>query len=198
MVKILFSANKDIKKFIDENGISSVVYAEQVHGGEAEIVDFSHIGEKIKGKDALVTKERDLYLSIAVADCLPVFLWNESGGVVALAHAGWRGLCSGIIENTLFKMKELSDEAISAYIGPGIGKCHFEVKGDVAEKFPRFTEKRNGKIFVNLKAVAREDLQKGGVKNIEISDECTYCSDNCFSYRRDGGSERMFAFIKVN
>lgn len=196
MIEILFSKREDVDVFMKKNNIKDVAYAENVHGSSVAVVDYDSVGKTIKGKDALVTTEEELYLCTRVADCLPVFFWDEDRGVVALAHAGWKGLNLGIIPNVIKKMKQLSCYKISAYIGPGIGKCHFEVKNSVASNFLGFTEERDGKVFVDLKAFTEKQLYQQGVFSIKVSKECTYCDKRFFSYRRDGGEERMSAFIK--
>ncbi len=92
-------------------------------------------------------------------------------------------------------MKEMSCKNINAFIGPGIGVCHFEVKKDVAKKFPLFVEKRDNKIFVNLKKCVKSKLENNGVL-VKDSGICTYCDTNrYFSYRRDKQLKTMLAVI---
>ena len=197
MIKIFISEKKDssIDEFMQERKINNVVYTENIHGSDVAIVDKESSGKKIKGKDALITGEEDLYLCTTVADCLPIFLWNKE--IIALAHGGWRGINLGIVSNVVRKMKEISSEEISAYIGPGIGKCHFEVQNDVASNFFGFTEERDGKIFVDLREVVKKTLNNEGILDLKINNECTYCSNRYFSYRRDKSNKRMFAFIGI-
>jgi copper oxidase (laccase) domain-containing protein len=86
-----------------------------------------------------VTGESGLLLTLFFADCLPVFLADDEHRVIAIAHAGWRGLAGGVIESTLHTMMQQygsREESLVAVIGPGIGPCCFEVGPEVAEHFP--------------------------------------------------------------
>ncbi len=184
--------NKDA--FLRRNDISLLVLSENVHGNKVKVVNSSHAGKTIKSVDGLITKEKDLFIGVPVADCIPVFLWTNKA--VGIFHAGWKGLISGVLRSGALKMREIHDSEMNAYIGPGIGKCHFEVKEDVASKFPLLTEKNKGKMFVDLKKAAKEALIKEGLNKIKVNADCTYCmSDSYFSYRRDGKIKSMFAII---
>ncbi len=188
--------NRDL--FLKEKGIDkkSLVCAGLVHENGVSVVKKLDGGRTVKRKDALITKDSNLFLSVTVADCLPLFLWDEEAGVVAVAHAGWRGVKAGIATSVLNEMKNLSCKNIKAAIGPGIGVCHFQVMKDVADRFPSFTEIRGGVMFVNLKQALREDLRLSGVDNVEISKDCTYCAkERYFSYRRDKKLNTMITII---
>jgi YfiH family protein len=183
-----------------------VVSAGLVHGGKAHHATTADDGMVISGTDALFAQSRDFFVSITVADCLPIFLFDPEIKTFGLMHAGWRGLVAGVIPNTMRGMIEkcgIRAETLLAAVGPGIGVCHFEVKDDVAQQFAQFPDailRREGKIFVDLKAVARTQLLAAGVKNdhLEMSTECTYDSkERYFSWRRDKPpfKETMMAVI---
>ena len=99
-------------------------------------------------------------------------------------------------------------EELTAGIGPGIGDCHFEAKEDVLKKFKLYPEaiiKRDGKNFIDLKLIAKHQLEEVGIKteNIEVSPVCTYCqAETYFSYRKDKAQPlqtMMFIFgMKLN
>ncbi len=142
--------------------------------------------------DALVTRERGLWLRVVVADCVPIFLVEPRVRAVAAIHAGWRGTSAGITRDALRIMTaELggNPQIIRAYVGPAAGVCCYEVGEEVARLFSEEeTVRRGGKAFVDLKAANVRQLQEAGVRseNIEVSPFCTVCNPRMFhSYRRD-------------
>lgn len=200
------------ERFFRGQGIdaSRVVSAEIVHGTKVEIstsqnhTDMrrpSEIGMRsnfgsasvILGTDGLVTKEKNVFLSVTVADCLPVFFYDPVAEVIGIAHAGWRGIADGVIENTVATLIGCgaNQENLSVSLGPSIQKCHYEIRADILPRFAeleKFIVRKGGKIFADLPEIAKEQLQKSGVlvKHIETSSLCTFCeSDTFFSYRRD-------------
>ncbi|MDP1884166.1 MAG: peptidoglycan editing factor PgeF [Candidatus Moranbacteria bacterium] len=146
----------------------------------------------ISDTDALVTAERNCFLSVTVADCLPILFFESEKKLVGIAHAGWRGLLRGIVENTIAEMVSLGGSVENLYveIGPAIGKCHFEIKEDILDNFrdyADFVEKKNGKYSVDLKGIAKNKIISRGIPASNIGDggHCTYSDSNLFSYRRD-------------
>jgi polyphenol oxidase len=131
--------------------------------------------------DGHTTGESGLGLLVLVADCLPVAL--AGGGRVAMLHCGWRPLAGGIIEKAL----ERFDEPPAAAVGPGIGRCCYEVGPEVLEAFSGLEGVADGRML-DLRAVAEAKLRAAGVERIEHVDECTSCRpDLYFSHRRDDG-----------
>jgi polyphenol oxidase len=125
--------------------------------------------------DGHLTREPGLGLLVQVADCLPVALATRDQ--VAMLHCGWRGLAGGIIGRALSRF----DEPPAAAIGPGIGKCCYEVGEEVAAAFGR-----TGETHLDLRAIAREQLADAG--EIQEVDLCTSCHPELFfSHRRDHG-----------
>ena len=156
--------------------------------------------------DASFTKESQQVCCVMTADCLPVFFCNNDGSQVAIAHAGWRGLCNGILQKTLDSFAD--SESIMAYLGPAISQAAFEVGDDVREAFlsqengglmmaPYFLPADNkGKWMADLYGIAKAILRYQGVKNVYGGDCCTFLeSDHYFSYRRDGVTGRMAHLI---
>ncbi len=116
-------------------------------------------------------------LLVQVADCLPVALATRDQ--VAMLHCGWRGLAGGIIARAL----ERFDEPPAAAIGPGIGKCCYEVGEEVAAELGR-----SGETHLDLRAIAREQLEAGAAASVLEVDMCTSCHPELFfSHRRDNG-----------
>ncbi|MHA3902085.1 peptidoglycan editing factor PgeF [Castellaniella sp. WN] len=154
--------------------------------------------------DAATTTRRGRPLAIMTADCLPVVLADEAGTVLGVAHAGWRGLAAGVLENTLDAMRGRAPAARAwrAWIGPGIGPRAFQVGPEVRAAFldqdaglaEFFVLERPGgdRWLADLAGLARARLLRAGVDRVEASGECTWTrADRYFSYRRDPGSGRQ-------
>jgi polyphenol oxidase len=146
--------------------------------------------------DASYTNSSEHLLSVLTADCIPIIFYHPDG-VVAVTHAGWRGILNGIIPATL----NVLPKKPVAVLGPAIGTCCYEVSEELAKDFAdRFGESvvdRNfPKPHLDLVTSAMKQLQEGEVSELEASDLCTYCHpDLFFSYRRDGSSGRQMSYI---
>jgi polyphenol oxidase len=141
-----------------------------------------------------------------VADCMPVLFTDLAGSRVAAAHAGWRGLAGGVIENTLAALTAdgLAVSKLLAYLGPAIGPAAFEVGPDVYEAFvsrhpedaAAFTAHRPGKWRADLFALARAVLGRAGVTCVFADELCTLSdAERFYSYRRERITGRMAALI---
>ncbi len=192
-------------------------WLEQVHG--AEVVDAgqaAHGGAPVRA-DASVTSEPGVACVVMVADCLPVLLCDGEGRAVGAAHAGWRGLVSGIVELTAQRVAGLagrSPQTLHAYLGPAIGPQAFEVGDDVKEAFLSAAEAAErdatarafvardgaaGKHWADLYALARVRLARLGVSRVTGGDFCTVTDrERFFSYRRDRVTGRMAALVWLN
>lgn len=175
----------------------------QVHG--ADVHDVAMPDATAPTADAAVTRAHDVPLVVMVADCLPVFLAEREGAAVAVAHAGWRGLSAGVLERTVAAMR-CAPRDIVAWIGPGIGPQAFEVGRDVHDAFvahdstagAAFAALREGKWLADLPQLARRRLAAAGVTDVHGMNACTLRDPaRFFSYRRDGSSGRMGAFIWI-
>ncbi|KKU06487.1 MAG: hypothetical protein UX10_C0031G0008 [Candidatus Magasanikbacteria bacterium GW2011_GWA2_45_39] len=215
------------EKFFQEQGIDAgkVVSAEIVHGTKVEIIDsqkytdkqrplfigissFDRDEQMILGIDGLATKEKNVFLSVTIADCLPVFFYDPVAEVIGIAHAGWRGIVDGVIEKTVAALVGCgaSQKNLFVSFGPSIQKCHFEIGMDILPRFAGFEKyviKKDGRILVDLSAIVKEQLRSLGIleKHIETSSVCTFCEpDLFFSYRRDKPQkiEAMVAVIGIN
>jgi polyphenol oxidase len=178
-------------------------WLKQVHG--ARILRAEDIAGRPEA-DASVAHARGTVCAILVADCLPVLFTDPSGTFVAAAHAGWRGLAEGVIDNTIRAITRDGPAArdVLAYIGPGIGPTAFEVGDDVYDAFTSrdsaaasaFQRTASGKWLADLPALARQALARCGVEQVYGGDLCTYSDARRFySYRRDKVTGRMGAFI---
>lgn len=189
-------------------GISEnkVVSAPLAHGIGVAVV--SNNKEKvISATDGLVAGRQDVFLSVTVADCVPVFFYDPEHKIIGIAHAGWRGVAGNIVGEMVRKISGLGGMAdnLKIFLGPGINSCHFEVKADVAGKFRNYGKhviNRDGGIFVDLKGIIMEQLREAGIKkeNIEDNGECTFENkEKYFSFRRDKPAvvEAMVALIGI-
>ena len=177
---------------------ANLVLVRQVHGSNVRVVCGKDRGMVIEDCDGLITNEQNIMLGIFTADCMPVLMVSKDKSVKAAVHAGWKGLAAGILQNALKAFKEkfgVEAENISAYIGPHIGECCYEV-GDELRKF--FAEEIN-KGRLNLSKAAVRILEKEGVKEIYASGLCSFCrQDLFFSYRKDKTEKRMITVVKDN
>ncbi|MBV8218382.1 MAG: laccase domain-containing protein, partial [Solirubrobacterales bacterium] len=125
---------------------------------------------------------------VLTADCLPIAVAGD--GAVAMLHAGWRGLASGIVAEGVRAVRELgAGGPLEAAIGPGAGGCCYEVGEEVFERFAEYGDGVRQGRNIDLKAIARDQLERVGVEDVHDVDLCTICSDESlfFSHRRDRG-----------
>jgi polyphenol oxidase len=137
--------------------------------------------------DGLVTTSGELAPMVLVADCLPVAL--SGTGAVAMVHAGWRGLAAGVLGEGVRMLRDLApDGEIAAAIGPGIGACCYEVGEEVQRAFAAYGDDARRGQNLNLRAIARIQLERAGVEVRHDLDLCSACSPELmFSHRRDRG-----------
>jgi polyphenol oxidase len=188
---------KNRKKFISSLGIQNLFWGKLTHSANVEIIGIDLQPNVIDNCDGLVTGEKNLYLSVTAADCLPIFLFESEKEIVGMIHAGWRSLEKDILANAIGKIASLggAPKNILVGIGPAICQNHYEVGPEVAEKFEKYPEaikKEGNKIFLDLKKIAKIKLLELGInkENIEISLECTFdLSEKYFSARRDKKKE---------
>jgi YfiH family protein len=164
--------------------------------------------------DAAVTNIPDEVLVVMSADCLPVLFSNADGTVIGAAHAGWRGLCDGILENTVSDMLKLAPQSsakdLIAWMGPAIGPESYEVGEDVVGRFQECRlhdmqkcflpiANKPGKYLADIYQLARDRLKKVGVNDIFGGDLCTVLDvKRFFSYRRDGLTGRFASLIWIS
>lgn len=175
----------------------------QVHG--SVVVEADALSGEPEA-DAAIARRPGTVCAVLVADCIPVLLADRTGTTVGIAHAGWRGLARGVIENTVRAMAGAGRDLI-AYLGPGIGPAAFEVGDDVREAFltrdagaaAAFKPHAESKWLADLYLLARRSLQRSGVAEVHGGTLCTYSdSRRFFSYRRSRTTGRMAAVIWRN
>jgi YfiH family protein len=205
-------------RLLELTGLSEAAWLDQVHGARIVRAEDAFREARASGApaqaDASVTDRAGVACVVMIADCMPVLLCDEAGRAVGAAHAGWRGLAAGIVEQTAGRVAELAGVqagALHAYLGPCIGPDSFEVGPDVRDAFMNGTDEsereatasafvehpRNaGKFLADLPALARLRLQRLGVTRIVGGDLCTVTQrERFYSYRRDRETGRMAALI---
>ncbi|MDM2942550.1 purine nucleoside phosphorylase YfiH [Citrobacter sp. Cm038] len=179
---------------------SKPVWLEQVHG--KDVLKLSGGPYSSKRADASWSNTPGTVCAVMTADCLPVLFCNRAGTEVAAAHAGWRGLCAGVLEETVSCFTD-KPENIIAWLGPAIGPNAFEVGPEVREAFMAIDpqaesafQARGEKYLADIYQLARQRLANVGVENLYGGDHCTFSeSETFFSYRRDNTTGRMASFI---
>jgi YfiH family protein len=177
-------------------------WLEQVHG--VDVVELEAAVGATPTADASVGRTADHVCAVLTADCLPVLLTDERGSVVAAAHAGWRGLAAGVLENTVQAMQG-APEQLMAWLGPAIGPDAFEVGAEVRAAFVSddagcrgcFREaRRPGHFLADIFGLARRRLARAGVSGVYGGGLCTASDETrFFSYRRDATCGRMASLI---
>ena len=205
-VNAVFSLNpsqysrKEIKRKLDYNA-KDLAIPEQVH---STVVEFARFPGRHPAADGLVTTNSNILLTLKVADCVPVYLYESRKNMIGLVHSGWRGTVGKIVPNAIQLMQKNGAETgeIRCFLGPAIGICCYEVGVEVAHKFDDEAKMKleDRKWKVGLHDQISLQLASSGIseENIQTSDMCTYESRDCHSYRRDGDNVgRMFAFMEL-
>ena len=164
--------------------------ARQVHG--AELIEVGQSDSGVLGEaDGLVARAPGPVLGILTADCAPVVVRGGDG--IAVLHAGWRGLVAGVIEAGLGALEAPQ----SAWIGPSIRSCCYEVGDEVVAAFRSRDLPVAGNDRVDPAGAAAALLERAGVPEVVVAPQCTHCDPDYFSYRRDGVTGRQGAFAAL-
>jgi YfiH family protein len=181
-------------------------WLKQVHG--PAVVRADDVNAPLEA-DASYTVTPGVVAAVMVADCMPVLLADVDGRCVGVAHAGWRGVASGVIQATIRAMRAAlgeRDAELVAYLGPAIGPAHFEVGPEVLEAMaaalPRAAEAfrpRGDKYLADLFALGRQALGEVGVTRVHGGTDCTYSTaERFYSYRRDRVTGRHAALVWID
>lgn len=175
-------------------------WLKQVHG--VGVIDAARCAGPVEA-DASFAMQKNVVCAVMAADCMPVLLADERGEAVGAVHAGWRGLCAGVIESTVAAIG-LPAPRLIAWLGPAIGPRAYEVGEEVRDAFLEadagaaraFAAHRPGRWLLDLYAVARQRLQALGVKRVSGGGFCTATdAARFYSFRRDRAPQRMAAAI---
>jgi YfiH family protein len=178
---------------------SEPVWLQQVHGIDVIKADLMNAQESA---DASYTDQPGIVCAVLTADCLPLLFCGYNGRVIAAAHAGWRGLQAGIINQTLLHM---DCDSVEVWLGPAISQDKFEVGQEVRNAFvsdnpsaaSAFRYLKHDKWLADIFDLAKMNLAALGIKKIVGEKLCTACNPELFySYRRDGmATGRMASLI---
>lgn len=175
-------------------GLQSIQWLDQVHGNRCVQACGSDV---LLRADASWSAEAGMACAVMTADCLPLLLVSDDGLQIAAAHAGWRGLAGGVLEQTL----ACFSRPVIAMLGPAIGPTAFEVGPEVKACFADapadcFVAGAGDRYFADLYGLARWRLQQAGVERVLGGDWCTFSEPQRFySYRRDGQTGRQASLI---
>jgi YfiH family protein len=194
----LFKKNSSQKK--------QIIVPQQVHANGCLVIKKrDELKRKYKG-DAIITDRKDIFLTISVADCLPIFLVDPKRKVVGLVHAGWRGTLLGIAKETVRKAQGefgCNPKDLTLLFGPAIQKCCYEISESIALLFDNdcLIRMPDRKPQLDLIHANVKQFLNCGVKrnNIFATNDCTCCNKEMFhSFRRDGDEAgRMIAFLEI-
>lgn len=204
--QLFVEGKRNREKYLTDQHIQQAIVCRPIHGTNIRTVTPTDAGQIFLDCDGFITTAPGVAIGATVADCLPVWFWDETQQVVGIVHAGWRGAQAGIVPLMAQKLQQefgCLPENISAAIGPCIQQCHFAVRQDVLDQFltyPQFVAARDNQTFLDLPGIVREQLLQEGISptNLTTSDECTTClTEKYFSYRRDKPNpiEVMLAYI---
>ncbi|MCA1930501.1 peptidoglycan editing factor PgeF [Rheinheimera sp.] len=180
------------------------LWLNQVHGTDCVWLEQSDFSVGPVCADASTTKSKAVVSVVLTADCLPVLFCDAAGTQVAAAHAGWRGLVDGVLEQTLAQFAE--PHQVMAWLGPAIGPKAFEVGDEVRQAFIAKDARagaafvaipnKSGKWLADLYQLACLRLTAAGLTQIFGGGFCTFTEESRFySYRRDGQTGRMASCI---
>ncbi len=181
--------------------LQNLIYMDQTHSSNIAIIKDSSIN-KIENCDALITDVKNIPLMVMVADCIPILVYDKKRDAIAVIHAGRDGTFNEIAKKTIIKMKdEFGSEAddILVHLGVSIHSCCYEVGKDIARLVDdKFKEKRDKSWYLDLQSMNVEQLKSVGVTNVEVSNSCSCCNKEYFSYRRDGVTGRFAGVLKLH
>lgn len=205
-------ANRDLlHQTLQRGGVRNpfcIQWLQQVHGCAVYEAHLPCQNFPSPQADALYTRQRGIVCAVLTADCVPVLFCAEDGSEIAAAHAGWRGLLGGVLEQTLARFRSPS-AGIHAWLGPGIGPCHFEVGAEVREAFiqaagqqreatlaaftagPDAPAGQARRYYADLYQLAR--LRLAAIASVSGGDACTVCEPERWYSHRNAAPTGRFA-----
>jgi YfiH family protein len=177
----------------------------------SDLIKLSKFVDQTHNADASWTDCKECTCVVMTADCLPVLVTDQQGSFVAAIHAGWRGLCNGIVEKTITHISQqlkLNSDQILVWLGPCIGPHAFEVGDEVREQFMAhdlqakdafLASQKKGKWLADLHQLTKLRLARFKGLTVTESELCTFSDPTLFySYRRDGITGRLATFIWIS
>jgi len=195
-----FSTVTQNRKILQEAlGVSKLVFMDQVHSDTIVRIE---TGDEMPTCDAMITNVRDIGLAVMVADCIPILFYDALHEAIGVAHAGRVGSLLDIGQKTALAMGEHFGShmnELNVWIGPSIHVCCYEVGVEATKGFETALHHKEGKYFLDLQGYNQAALIALGIKaeNIAISEICTCCNKDYFSYRRDKKTGRFAGVISL-
>lgn len=196
----------DITWVEDSFHLARLHYLKQIHSNKIFYIRNNNF--KLNSGDGLYTDQPETYLSIRVADCLPIYFIVPEKRIIGITHSGWRGTLNQIslvMIKTLQAKYQIKTKDISYAFGPANGQCCYEIKHDVARLFEQIIKKyniegaiieRKGKIFLDIKLINQKIFETNGLNKISDFNLCSCCNKEIFySARRDNNLARNLALI---
>jgi YfiH family protein len=192
--------------------LAGLVRLRQVHGADVHVADDRPSADR-PAADIVLTDRAERVVAVQVADCAPVLVAADHGGVVGAAHAGWRGTAADVAGTAIRSLSRhfaLDPRSLAAAIGPSIGPCCYEVGDELLDAFARhgwsdedlgrWFGRREGRLYLDVWQANADQLVRAGVPRprVHVSRLCTACHlDRFYSYRREGaGTGRLAGFIR--
>ncbi len=189
------------RNFLSSLGIDyrDLICARQIHGD-----NIKYVGEEERGSganayggsipdvDGFITDKKNVPIAIFTADCLSVFVYDPKTPSIGLVHSGWRSSKANIVSKLIKLMQEkfgARPENLYAGFGSSIRGCCYEVSKDFKDYFPQALTEKDGKFYLDLAAINKDQLIGAGLKEEHIfpPQVCTFChNDEFFSYRKEG------------
>lgn len=199
------------KTSFDELRKLNVVFPEQNHGTDVFWINDSNAKQPLRA-DGLLTAIPGIAIGVRTADCVPILLYEQSAGIIAAIHAGWKGTLNRIAENAVKKIIDHggAKEQIKAAFGPSIGMCCYDVEEERALRFiaafgndQHMVAEIEEKNHLNLAYTSLKQLLNSGVlrEHVDFPLYCTSCDHKRFvSFRRDGSTDKekeIVSFISM-
>ena len=181
----------------DKLKTNKIYYTNQEHGNKIISLTLNNKIELLGNGDGIICNTPNLYAMVTVADCNPIILFSQKNKIFTILHAGRAGLEKNIITNA---SKLINSDDIIAFVGPSIRQCCYEIDGEVLNTYKKtyqdFVVHRNGRFYLDMLAMIKNEFKQNNIKQYEVIDKCTCCDDDFFSYRRNKECGR-FALICV-
>jgi YfiH family protein len=197
-------------------GRSQIVTCHLTHSADVLVVTAADSGQTVGQGDAMVTADTDVYLGMRFADCVPILLRDPVRRAIGLVHAGWRGTVKNVAQAAVQTMVDklgCSPQAITAIIGPSIGRCCYQVGEEVIQAVEaafssqstsgngdngaHLFSRHNGRYaYFDLWEANRQQLAAAGVGEVVMAGLCTAChADHFFSHRAEKGQTGRFGVV---
>jgi YfiH family protein len=189
------------RNFLSSLGIDyrDLICARQIHGNIIKYVTeddkgsgANAYGGSIPDVDGFITDKKNVPIAVFTADCLSVFIYDPKTPSIGMVHSGWRSSKENIVSKAIKLMQErfnIEPKNLHAGFGSSIRGCCYEVSKDFKDYFPQALVEKDGKLYLDLASINKEQLMNAGLKeeNIFPPQVCTFChNDEFFSYRKEG------------